>query len=472
MKLFLFGNQLFDVEHIKKLEIDMHLKFESIILIESLGLSSKFKYHKIKIAFIWISMREYRHYLINKGYIVEYHDISKQKTLKEVINETKEIAIFEPADIKPLRVIKKLKSDSDLKIFPSPMFLTSILDFEEWAGDKKKYFFNSFYIWQRQRLNILIEKDMNPIGGKWSLDSQNQKKLPNSIIVPDTPYAARSKYFDEVEKLILKYFPNNPGSLNDFWLPTNQQEAQAWFDKFLNERFGDFGNYEDAITNKYEFVFHSAISPLLNIGLLTPSYIIKQAMNYAGKYDIGINNLEGFIRQIIGWREFVHLTYLKIGSDQKTMNFFNHQNILDESFYNATTGILPLDDSIKKVLKLGWSHHIERLMIIGNYMFLSEINPNNVYKWFMEMYVDAYEWVMIPNIYGMSQYADGGKIVTKPYFSSSNYVLKMSDYKKGEWCKTWDNKFWKFMYKNEKFLSTNPRLKMLINVRKKKVLDK
>ena len=469
MKLFLFGNQLFPVEEIKKLEHTLGIKLESIILAETLGLSSGFKYHKIKIAFVWIAMREHRDLLKKSGYKIEYYEISNNITLKEIINKTDNIVIFEPANKSQLEKMKCLKDKNNLTIFPSPMFLTEINDFEKWAGNKKKYFFNSFYIWQRRRLNILIGENQNPIGDSWSYDSQNREKLPKDIKVPKVFYAPKSKYFDEISILVEKYFSDNPGGLKDFWLPTTEKDALEWYNKFLESRFNDFGKYEDAITNNQDFLYHSAISPLLNIGLLTPNYVIKKALDYTFENNIPINSLEGFIRQIIGWREFIHLMYLKIGNIEKDKNFFNHKKNLNQEFYEGNVGILPVDDTINKVKKLAWSHHIERLMIMGNYMFLNEINPHEVYKWFMEMYVDAYEWVMIPNVYGMSQFADGGMISTKPYFSSSNYILKMSNYKKQDWCKEWDKLFWNFMYKNEEYLSTNPRLKLLLNRKKSKV---
>jgi deoxyribodipyrimidine photolyase-related protein len=204
------------------------------------------------------------------------------------------------------------------------------------------------------------------------------------------------------------------------------------------------------------------ISPLLNSGLLTPDLIISKSLVYSEKNNIPLNSTEGFIRQIIGWREFIRGIYQCNGSSQRTKNFWGFNRKIPASFYNGTTGILPLDDTIKKVISTGYCHHIERLMILGNFMLLCEFDPDEVYKWFMELFIDSYDWVMVPNVYGMSQFADGGLMSTKPYISGSNYILKMSDYSKGDWHAIWDALFWRFMNVNRDFFLKNPRLGMLV----------
>jgi deoxyribodipyrimidine photolyase-related protein len=167
------------------------------------------------------------------------------------------------------------------------------------------------------------------------------------------------------------------------------------------------------------------------------------------------------VRQIIGWREYVRIIYLKVGTKQRTENYWKFKDSIPTAYWTAETGIDPIDLAIKNVLNTGYSHHIERLMILGNFMLLSEYHPDYVYEWFMEMYIDAYDWVMVPNVYGMSQYADGGIITTKPYISSSNYVKKMSNYKAGPWCEIWDSLFWRFIGKRYDFFKSNPRLSMM-----------
>ena len=201
---------------------------------------------------------------------------------------------------------------------------------------------------------------------------------------------------------------------------------------------------------------------MLNTGLLTPQEVIDDTLIFISEHEIPLNSSEGFIRQIIGWREFIRGIYEVAGRKERTMNFWKFEREIPKEFYTAETGIKPLDQTIKKVLKTGYCHHIERLMILGNFMLLCEFHPDAVYRWFMEMFIDAYDWVMVPNVYGMSQFADGGLMATKPYISGSNYILKMSDYKKGSWTDIWDALFWRFMHVHRDFFTRNPRLGMLV----------
>ncbi|RZK63252.1 MAG: cryptochrome/photolyase family protein, partial [Pedobacter sp.] len=201
---------------------------------------------------------------------------------------------------------------------------------------------------------------------------------------------------------------------------------------------------------------------MLNIGLLAPKDVVSKAIDYAAENDVPINSLEGFVRQVMGWREFIHLVYEREGSRQRTRNFWKFKRKIPKSFWTGDTGILPVDTVIKRVLKYGYCHHIERLMVLGNFMLLCEFDPDEVYQWFMELFVDSYDWVMVPNTYGMTQYADGGLMTTKPYISGSNYLLKMGDWEKGDWQETWDALFWRFMHQHRDVLKRNPRLGMLI----------
>jgi deoxyribodipyrimidine photolyase-related protein len=201
---------------------------------------------------------------------------------------------------------------------------------------------------------------------------------------------------------------------------------------------------------------------MLNVGLITPDEVLRKALTFANENNVPLNSTEGFVRQIIGWREFIRGVYLAKGGEERTRNFWGFDRKIPDSFYTGETGIPPVDKTIKKVLETGYCHHIERLMVLGNFMLLCEIDPDEVYRWFMELFIDAYDWVMVPNIYGMSQFADGGLTSTKPYISGSNYLMKMSDYPKGEWQETWDGLFWRFMHVHRDFFDSNPRLSMLV----------
>lgn len=318
-----------------------------------------------------------------------------------------------------------------------------------------------FYVKQRKRLNILLTKQKKPTGGSWSYDDENRETVPEDLKIPKLWTPKENKFLKEAIKHVKKHFPDNPGNVDDFIYPVTFDDAQTWFDNFLKKRFEDFGPYEDAIVADEHFLFHSVLSPLLNIGLLTPDYVVKKALDTAEKKDIPLNSTEGFIRQIIGWREFVRAVYIFDQKKQRSSNFFAFRKKVPKSFWDASTEIDPIDTTINKVLKYSYAHHIERLMILGNFMLLCGFKPDDIYTWFMELFIDAYDWVMVPNVYGMSQFSDGGLMTTKPYISSSNYVLKMSDYTKNDWCPIWDGLYWHFLAKHKKKLSKIPRMRIM-----------
>jgi deoxyribodipyrimidine photolyase-related protein len=250
--------------------------------------------------------------------------------------------------------------------------------------------------------------------------------------------------------------------LGEFRYPINRAEALDWLQKFLLQRLNEFGPFEDAIVRGETFLHHSVLTPMLNIGLLTPREVIDHTLQFAEQHDVPMNSLEGFIRQVLGWREYIRMVYEWKGRLERTRNYWGFKRKIPRDYWIGTTGIEPVDDTIRKVRETGYCHHIERLMIAGNYMLLNEFDPDEVYRWFMELFIDAYDWVMVPNVYGMSQFADGGLMATKPYISGSNYVLKMSNHAKGPWQETWDLLFWRFIDHHRSFFQGNPRLNMMV----------
>jgi deoxyribodipyrimidine photolyase-related protein len=299
------------------------------------------------------------------------------------------------------------------------------------------------------------------VGGKWSFDTENRKKLPKNVSIPKTSFAKVDSFAEEARIYVSSHFPDSLGVDSDLIYPTSRREAIRWLEDFLEERLTLFGDYEDAIDPNEAILFHSCLTPMLNIGLLSPRDIIDRSMAYSDR--VPLNSLEGFVRQVIGWREFVRAVYRTRGVQQRTTNYWKHNRPIPGSFYDGTTGIEPVDIVIRRVLEMGYCHHIERLMILGNFMLLCDFDPDEVYRWFMEMFIDAYDWVMVPNIYGMSQHADGGLMTTKPYISGSSYVLRMSSFKKGPWCEIWDALYWRFMSKHRKFFEGNARMGVMVS---------
>lgn len=446
-------------------------KSTPIYLIEDSLYFSQYKFHKQKLVLHRASMKYYQSFLENIGYVVHYLDFNPKLSLESVFislqnNKIETLHYTDTTDYllerRMLRYAKKYKLD--LQKHKSENFLLTLDEFQQQLGKGKKYFMAPFYIQQRKKFKLLLQDDGEPIGGRWSFDEDNRKKLPKNIQLPTNKSFAQNEFVKEAREYVSKKFPHTYGTDDSFNYPTTHEEAKAALRDFLENRMEHFGEYEDAIAKNESFLFHALLTPALNIGLLSPQQIIDETLRFHAKKDFPINSLEGFIRQIIGWREFMRGVYHFEGVKERKTNFFNFDKKIPESFWRGETGIEPIDDTIKKVLANAYSHHIERLMLLGNFMLLCEFDPDEVYRWFMELFIDAYDWVMVPNVYGMSQYADGGFITTKPYVSGSNYVLKMSDYKKGEWCAVWDALYWRFLFKHQDIFKNNQRMSMMINL--------
>jgi deoxyribodipyrimidine photolyase-related protein len=462
--LLILGNQLFPEKYLKDIPT------KDVVMIEDYDLCTHFQYHQQKIVLFLSAMREYASSL-KDNYQVHYHqltqniDLSFEEKLKQIFDQKsfKKLYFFEIEDqFFEKRILHFLKDQKiDFEIISSPMFLCSREDFRKYLDQNKKPFMKTFYEGERVKRNILMEDNGKPRGGKFSFDAENRKKLPKNHTPPEIKQNYKNDTINEVIKLTKKEFPKHPGCADDFWWPTNRNTALSFLDDFLENRFHNFGVYEDAISTQYPFIYHSLLSPLINLGLITPQEVIDKAIDYADQNKIPLNSLEGFIRQIMGWREFIRGIYQNFDEDQ---NFWNHQRKLNSKWYEGKLGIKPVDDAIKKALKYGYNHHIERLMILSNFMLLCEIDPEQVYKWFMEMYVDSSDWVMEPNVYGMGQFSDGGIFATKPYICGSNYILKMSNYKKDSWCEIFDGLYWRFINKHQDFFKKNYRMKMMVNL--------
>jgi len=442
----------------------MHTLF---FMAEDFGLCSRYRYHKHKLVLILSSMRSYRDRLLQE-HAVTYFDItylrSYEEKLLEILEEhgIRHIVTYElEADLFASRIIQLCtRHEIRLEFVDNPGFLTTIREFEEYRDGKTKLLMNNFYIWQRKRLHILVDAEMVPVGGVWNLDAENRKKLPQGIQIPPIRFVDWTAHTKEVVELVEQLFPENPGDVSNFYLPTTRETSLDWLEDFLVHRFRSFGPYEDAIAGNEHFLFHSLLSPLINLGLLTPDEVVQQSIAYSkDNGDVPLSSLEGFVRQIIGWREFIRGMHHT--SDLRG-NFFENRGLLDERWYNGTLGVGPVDITIRKVMQTGYCHHIERLMILGNFMLLCGIHPDEVYRWFMELFVDAADWVMVPNVYGMSQFADGGSLATKPYISGSAYILKMSDHRKGGWCEIWDGLYWRFIDRHRNVLSSNFRIGMMV----------
>ena len=465
----IFPNQLYKDHPVVRETVDKVLLVEDSLFFGDSRHPARF--HKQKLAYHRATMAHFSQYLANAGVNdiqhVPYQAENVLPALCRKLNEAGASQLFTITTNDYLldQRLRQATTDVSLELieWPNPGFLNTSEHNTQWRAGRKCWLMSDFYQSQRKRLNILME-DERPLGGQWSFDEQNRKKIPRKNI-KDIPTLASITPDDLVLSAIESVndeFADNPGSLQSWFYPYTHGQAQVWLDNFFEQRFTDFGPYEDAIVAGHAWLYHGVLTPMLNVGLLTPRQVIDQATSFAQEHDVPLNSVEGFVRQIIGWREFMRATYDDLGVSMRTGNHWNHHRSLPASFYDGTTGIDPIDDTISRILECGYCHHIERLMVLGGFMFLCEIDPDDIYRWFMEMFVDSYDWVMVPNVYAMSQHADGGSITTKPYFSGSNYVLKMSNYQKGNWSVIWDGLFWRWIIKHQKELAGNPRWAMMV----------
>ena len=377
---------------------------------------------------------------------------------EDVFREQEEVTVFDPVDHEILEEFKDLADENnvDLKILESPNFLAS-RKYNRDYFDENKIFQLAYYKEVRKKHDILMTED-GPEGGKWSFDPENRKKMPEDMETPDIPHFS-SEYIEEAKEWVEENFSDNPGNLENFFWPITRKQALEMLEDFLENRMEKFGDYQDAFEKDLEFGFHSLISSSMNVGLLNPEEVVEKTLEAHEEHDYPMNSLEGFLRQIVGWREFIRAMY-QLRPEMKENNFFDADNRMPKEFYTGGTGLPPVDYAIQHAEDNAYCHHIERLMVLSNSMLLLEIDPDEVYDWFMEMFIDSYEWVMVPNVYGMGQYA-WDEMMTKPYISSSNYIGKMSHYKGGDWEESWDGLYWNFINKHEEKISDIHRMSFM-----------
>lgn len=439
MNIFiLYPHQLF--ENIEK------LRGSKVLLIEEPLFFTLYKFHIQKLVMHRASMKFYENYLLQNNIEVQYFEDESYLTLCKEEN----ITVYDVVDDWLFKKISK--NFKNLTVLDNPNFLN--------PKDENR-FFHKYYINRRKDLELFCPNG-KPEGGKWSFDEQNRKKMPKDEFLP-LKLVFENEYIVEAKQYCKKF--KSFGSCEEFLYPVTFDEAKANFGYFLENKFSKYGTYQDSIVKDGKFLFHSNISSSLNTGLLDLNHVIEKS----SQIDVPFNAKEGFIRQVIGWREFMLSIYKSSHVQLRTTNFFNFKNKMPKKILEGKSLITPLDDVIKKLDKTSYSHHIERLMILGNIFLLLELDPDDVYEFFMSSYIDAYDWVMVGNVYGMSGFSDGGSITTKPYISSSNYIVKMSnDYKKSEaWCKIMDGLYWRFLNKHKDLFKSNIRMRMQLAILEK-----
>jgi deoxyribodipyrimidine photolyase-related protein len=417
-------------------------------------------------------MRHYAEELRTFGLNVDYRIAGKTKTaiqnhLDEYAPEA--IIMMEASEYRGRKFQQNIEEYIKIPVtlLPNTQFLLGRYHPFPNTKEDKQYIHESFYRKMRVHFDILMQPDGNPIGDKWNFDKSNRRKLPKEKQPPPPISFEPDKItFSVIEEVKKKY--QGLGSVHSFNLAVSHNQARMAAKDFFRHRLPDFGAYEDAMSSSYGTIYHSRLSPYLNLGLLDPLELAQEAENRYHSGQAPINSVEGFIRQIIGWREYIYWQYWRLGPNLTESNYWNARHQLPEMFWHGKTKMNCLSQVISRTLESGYSHHIERLMIISNFCLLTGIHPIEVNEWFVSAYIDAYEWVMLPNVFGMGLHADGGKIATKPYIASSNYINNMSDFcsnceydrkrRTGEQACPFNYLYWNFMLTHEEKLRSNPRM--------------
>lgn len=439
------------------------------------------KHHKKKIAFWFSAMRHFAKTLQQKGYKVKYTRLedpdntgSLKGEIKKLVTQQKfdRIIVTHPSEH---RLLSEMRQWEPLFSVPVDIrndnrFLCSPKEFARWAQDRKTLRMEYFYRDMRKKYNILMDGN-NPIGGQWNYDSENRKPPKKGLTIPSTYKADVDDVTQEVISLVAEHFGDHFGDLDPFYFATTRTEALQALAHFIEQRLMHFGDYQDAMIQGEPWMFHSHLSFYINCGLLEPLECVKAAERSYHEGNAPLNAVEGFIRQIIGWREYVRGIYWLKMPGYASENFLKAQRNLAEFYWTANTKMNCLRQCVLETKENAYAHHIQRLMVLGNFALLAGIHPKYVNEWFLIVYADAYEWVELPNVSGMILFADGGYLASKPYAAGGSYINKMSNYcnncsydvtrKTGENACPFNYLYWDFLDRNRETLKNNQRISMM-----------
>lgn len=444
-----------------------------VLMVESRARSRHRPYHRKKLVLLLSAMRHFAVELRSRGFTVDYIESPDHATaLRDRIRRHKPDRVLTMAGSE--YSLRRFQSDklpslsrAPVTILPNTQFLSEIEDSESDRKSDKRLVMENFYRGMRRRFGILMEPDGQPVGGRWNFDADNRRPLPRGK-VPPAPIAFKADAITVEVMRKVEAMEHAVGSSSGFDLAVTREDALRALEDFIENRLAEFGPYEDAMSVRSGTTYHSLLSAYVNIGLLRPMEMIEAAERAYRNGKAPINSVEGFIRQVLGWREFIYSQYWRQMPGLRTANGWNARRPMPRMFWDAKTEMNCIRHVAGRVIEDGYSHHIERLMIVCNFCLLAGIEPSQVADWFLGFYVDAFDWVVLPNVIGMGLNADGGRTATKPYIASANYIGKMSDYCDG--CRydrkkrTGDNAcpfnflYWNFLIENEKALRSNPRL--------------
>jgi deoxyribodipyrimidine photolyase-related protein len=452
-------------------------KHSVVLIAEVMAEASYVKHHKKKIAFLFSAMRHFAEELRQTGWTVDYVTLDDPANSGSLGGEVKramerracsQVVVTEPGE---WRLMAEMRSWTDTTILPDNRFLASHREFADWAEGRKALRMEYFYRDMRRRTGLLMN-GTEPEGGQWNFDHDNRKPAQRDLLMPQPMRFVPDNITQDVLALVGARFADHFGDLEPFWFGTTRGEAEQAFDHFLDTGLARFGDYQDAMLLGEKFLYHAVCSVYLNCGLLDPLTMCRavEARYHAG--DVPLNAAEGFIRQVIGWREYVRGIYWLKMPDYAHGNALNATRPLPEFYWSAQTGMACIKACVTQTREEAYAHHIQRLMVTGTFALLAGIDPHAVHEWYLAVYADAYEWVEMPNTIGMSQFADGGLLGSKPYAASGAYIDRMSDYcgtctysvklKAGEKACPFNYLYWDFIARHKQRIARNPRMAQMV----------
>jgi deoxyribodipyrimidine photolyase-related protein len=449
----------------------------TVLMIESRARAGRRPYHKHKLVFLWSAMRHFAAELRSLGYAVDYR--ADQPGYATAL--ARHVRRHRPARIRLMETAEyggsqrlaamAVSHGIAVEVTPNNMFLSDPDDFARWAASRKTWRMETFYRRMRRHTGLLMH-DGEPVGGEWNYDHLNRETPPPGQVFPKLPACRPDAITRTVMRVVQQRFPQHFGSVDGFWLPTSRRAAARFAEDFFQHRLDLFGPYEDAIVDGEPNLYHSLLSPLLNVGLLDPLALCRRAEDCYRSGSARLASVEGFIRQIIGWREFVYRVYRLKMPDYVRQNALGAELPLPQFYWSGDTDMRCVADAVEHVRRRAMNHHIQRLMITGNFALLAGIEPNAVNDWYRLAYADAFDWVVTPNVLGMALWADGGLLATKPYAASANYIGKMSDCcgscaydaraATGPQSCPFNSLYWDFLARHRRQFARNPRMSLVL----------
>jgi deoxyribodipyrimidine photolyase-related protein len=437
------------------------------------------RHNRHKIAFLFSAMRHFRKVLERRGFKVHYFDYAQGiERLEDAVLRVVEGGQFaglrycKPGEYRLLRAIEGWEPGIPVEALEDDRFLCDSKTFCDWAEGRKQLRMEYFYRDMRKRYGLLLELDGTPAGGHWNYDAENRTGWRKQVDVPTRPQAWIDDETARVIDLVKREFPDNPGDLDRFYLGVTARQAQNQFDWFVDNALGDFGTYQDALAEDSPWLFHSLVSMYLNAGLLDPLAVCQQVERAWREGRVPLAAAEGFIRQVLGWREYVRGIYWLNMPGYAALNTYRATRPLPPFFWDAGTDLQCLRRALEQSLELGYAHHIQRLMVIGNFALLSGLDVAQVCDWYLGVYVDAYEWVELPNTLGMALHADDGLMASKPYAASGKYIQRQGDHcdqcrydprkVTGEGACPYNSLYWHFIDRHLDRLQGNPRMALVV----------